>query len=292
MLLDSISTVIAVVGSQRTGTTLAGQMFGAPPTSFLIDENDGLYPWFGAMTSGQPVDDLESDLVLAADRKHIRPRARSAAIGGLRPEVDLLVLKAPNLTMRAHDLAQLPARTLVLYPVRDPRATVTSMLGHFRDLEMLQRQVLLMSPEAMTRFASTVELIRSDAPAHLRFAGLWLVKSQMQYSFVEVGLNPVTFRYEDLVAEPEATCRSLCAVIDVPYAEQMTRHSSELVGRAPGRTRRDRSVDRDSIDKWHDVLSPEQSAEVWSLTRDVAERLGYREAGGWASRTPTLEPHG
>lgn len=41
---DGIERVVAIVGCQRSGTTLTGQIVGAHPQAFLVDEFDGLYP--------------------------------------------------------------------------------------------------------------------------------------------------------------------------------------------------------------------------------------------------------
>ena len=118
-----------IAGCQRSGTTLTGQIIGAHPKAMLIDEPDGLYNWFknqDQMSGESGI--MFQRLVEKADKKY-RPRFKRLRKkdGKLKPEIDHLVLKAPNLTYNFVKLSRLKKDVSILYPIRDPRSVVASM---------------------------------------------------------------------------------------------------------------------------------------------------------------------
>jgi hypothetical protein len=279
VISESIRRAVAVVGCQRTGTTLAGQMLGSLPGTFLLDEDDGVYPWVNAIWREEPDPELEQAMLEQADTKYVESRlSRTDGSLTLRDGCEVLVLKVPQLTVLASRVAAVASAVSVVYPVRDPRAAVASMLAQFRNLErLMEGQLTWLPPDLHDRFAVEVDIMRSDQPAHRRLAALWLIKSQLHDTFEAVGLEPFTFRYEDLVGQPEVTARALCEAIGEPFSDACLQHHRTLVGRAPGRTERGRSVDRRSRDQWRRSLTPTQAADVWSLTGQLAARFGYDE---------------
>jgi len=65
--------------------------------------------------------------------------------------------------------------------------------------------------------------------------------------------------YENLVAEPEATCRDVCAYLDLQFEPAMLRANGReaLVGRLGDKSPNSERVDmvKDSVGRWHDVLA-------------------------------------
>ena len=131
-MIGQINSLILVVGCQRSGTTLTGQIVGAHERAILVDEFDGLYPWFTAMSQHTADRDAKTAFIIAKSAsKYRNPVARfltSDKSVGLADAVDTLVLKSPNLTYSYNSLAGLRIPIKVIYPVRDPRAVVASML--------------------------------------------------------------------------------------------------------------------------------------------------------------------
>ena len=68
---------VFVIGCQRSGTTLTGQILGAHPNAVLLDEPDGIYPWFAALDPKDPFggDGLSAVLEKAAT-KYADPEQR------------------------------------------------------------------------------------------------------------------------------------------------------------------------------------------------------------------------
>ena len=161
--LVAIRRVIAVVGCQRSGTTLTGQILGAHPEAVLVDEYDGLYPWFHAQTNDPAnAGALAHAMLEAARAKYLEPAERFREVDGrvvLSPAVGVLVLKAPNLTYDDDAFVRLGVPATIVYPVRDPRAVVASM-ERLCDVDFVGNQVRLMTerPRIAERYA--------DDPAH------------------------------------------------------------------------------------------------------------------------------
>ena len=118
-----------VVGCQRSGTTLVGQILGAHPKAVLLDEEDGLYDWaFEALGKWKLVKDrVTSDEVCRrASREYARALECFDSPGHLLQHIRFVVLKAPNLTYSWREISRL-ASARVVYVFRDPRAIVASM---------------------------------------------------------------------------------------------------------------------------------------------------------------------
>lgn len=89
--------VCAIVGSQRSGTTLMGQILGSLPGALLIDEDDGLYDWTSAWLKSS---DAKAVLLERAMDRASRKYHNSDQTAVASPE--LLNLKAPNLTFNVY----------------------------------------------------------------------------------------------------------------------------------------------------------------------------------------------
>jgi Sulfotransferase family len=276
-----IRHVVAVVGCQRSGTTLTGQLLGAHPDAVLADEPDGIYPWFHAEAAGDSNASAAADDVLGrAAGKYRDPRSRFVAGGArvrLAPHVRWLVLKAPNLTYDDEALARCPVPLTVIYPVRDPRAVVASM-QRLSAIDFVGNQVRLIEerPAVAARLTRDADVLRDGSvPLHVRRAVVWRVKSSRADDFAAQGLRCVQFRYEDLVAEPRATARRLLEACALSPADDVLSAHRAYVGSGPGGTDRTRAIDATSLARWRDVLSAEEEREVLGAAAPFAERFGY-----------------
>ena len=273
--------MIAIVGCQRSGTTLTGQILGAHPAAVLIDEFDGLYPWFDTRErDAHEAERMAHDMLAAVAQKYRAPETRFSQTGdglAISPNVSVLVLKAPNLTCDDERLARMGVPVVAVYPVRDPRSVVASGL-RFAHVPYMDKQIRLVEaqPETARAYAASIATMRdATLPHHIRNAAMWAVKSSRADAFAAAGFPVHQFRYEDLVRDPQtqiARMLQACALYASPAVFEPER---SYVGFGPGDTDRTRRIDERSLDAWRSLLDDAQAREVLQHAGDFATRLGY-----------------
>ncbi|HEV2363483.1 MAG TPA: sulfotransferase [Caulobacteraceae bacterium] len=273
--------LIAIVGCQRSGTTLTGHILGAHPRAALLDEEDGLYDWFRAAAAGDADGGARFERLLAlAARKYAEPATRFISMGEhrarLAPGVTRLILKAPNLTYDWTALADRPEPTRIVYPVRDPRAVSASMarLSHI-DFIANQLELLDAHPQTASEFSAERACLAdaSLSPAARR-AIIWRLKSGLAHKFEACGLSVFRFRYEDLVAAPDRLARRLAEFAGLTFDPSMLDLAKAYVGMDHGGTDRTRKISPRPAPR-PDVRA---DAEVLAHAGPLASRLGYAEA--------------
>ncbi|MEX0343970.1 MAG: sulfotransferase [Rhizobiaceae bacterium] len=280
--LANIHRIVIVVGCQRSGTTLTGQILGAHRSAVLIDETDGLYAWFNALASHAPeADVLAKDALLQSVRKYRTADKRVPADTGAGfawpSHLNCLVLKAPNLTYHFDAIAKLAMKVSIVYPIRDPRAVVASM-EKLRHIPMVENQIRLLRqhPDLCAEFARELAVLEDPAvEIHVKRALVWRIKSSLAPKFVSLGLPVMSFRYEDLVAEKQKFCEALASHAGLPFDPQMARHEDVYQGLGPGRTERARPVDAVSVPKWKSRLTPQQEDDIIKTAAVTFSKLGY-----------------
>jgi len=276
---SSAPKLIIVVGCQRSGTTLVGQMLGSHPNAVMIDENDGLYDWFSADSACLSQDRL-SDILIRAKDKYIDPSTRfgvDQARTVLHENIRYLVLKAPNLTFSFDDIANHRNGAHIVYMVRDPRAVVASM-GLIRNIDMVANQAKRLRSMASLaeRFSDDLSVMENtDAPGHRRRAHVWKVKSGLVEDFRLAGLTVSQVKYETVVDDPGGAATLLCDAAGMSHEESVGRHHLVMKGKGPGKTVRERAVDRSSIDRYADSLTAQEQSDVMHIAGPVAEYFGY-----------------
>ena len=152
-----------------------------------------------------------------------------------------------------------------------------------------------------------VHIIRDGRDVYLSTQGLWFGPStphaaaaqwrrEIQTARQQAPNNYLEIRYEELVASPEPTLRSVCGFLALPWDEGMLRYHE----RAPARleeVRRDTSLatgrivsgdervsisqrtaeplDLTRISRWRDELSDRDQSQFVAVAGDLLERLGY-----------------
>ncbi|WP_204115937.1 sulfotransferase family protein [Shimia biformata] len=287
-----------IVGCQRSGTTLTGQILGAHPNALLLDEQEGLYTWFDGLLSGETTLHGASfhRFLGGALAKYADPDDRfvPAPDGGaaLAPEITHLVLKAPNLLYRFRDLAALDVPVRIIYPVRDARPVVASM-ARLGEIPMVENQAALLraNPEFVARWETEIRMLEDTAvPLHVRRAIVWRIKSTQQAWFRDAGLRVFSFRYEDLTTTPDALCRRVIAQSGLPWDPAVLSHQGVFVGVGPGRTLRTRPIDQSSLTKWTRDLTPDQERDILQITGSDMETLGYDITPQVPASDPTPVP--
>lgn len=284
-MLRNLKKIVAVVGCQRSGTTLTGQILGAHPNAVMIDEPEGLYQWFDASAQGAPDSRklLRKSLRMANKKyKTAYRRLEKKPEGGfaMAPGVTHLVLKAPNLTYSFDELLRLDLPVVAVFLVRDPRAVVAS-LGGLQRIPMVENQVSIINtyPGLMSEYADEVgQMASPETSQTVKRALFWRVKSGLVRKFEDRGIPTLLVRYEDLVADPEGVCKNISDHIGLPFDPLMLAHETVFRGYGPGMTKRTRAVDSASLQSWRNRLSSEQEKVVLDVAGAELGYFGYDSA--------------
>lgn len=282
-MLDDL-TLVFVVGCQRSGTTLTGQILGAHPHAVMIDEQDGLYDFLDALFDGDPAIDAKFQRLLkkaSAKYPNIKKRFRPGPDEDrlvLRDTITHLVFKAPNATYFPDKIADLPQKTAIIYPVRDPRSVVGSMAKvDFWPMIRKQSEWMQRSNAFKSRFKAEYEVLTDEAvPPHIKRAVIWRVKSDKAAFFREFAHEPYVFKYEDLVADKARICEEMSIAAGLDFAPEMVSHEKTQAGVSPdGVTRRRRAIDAKSLESWREWLSDSQARDVIEASGAAAAKFGY-----------------
>lgn len=270
--MEPADRLIFVGGAPRSGTTLLQnmldchpQVLGAPEFLHLPD----IIRLRNALLAGRPGDRGHAALVDA--------RFRELILGFLCPlweregQQPFFSEKTPENVLVFEELALLFPRSRFLFIVRDPRATVASML-----------QVAKRARERNQRPASTTRSLRA-ATAHTRrciVAGFRAAK--------RLGERSCTVVYERLVERPEDEARRVCGFLGIPFAAAMLAPGEQEHLGAEILTKKTddvwyeqgsfaQNVDTSTVDKWRRQLTPRQQGAVLRAFRGLPEleELGY-----------------
>lgn len=265
--------VVWILGCQRSGTTLVGSLLGAHPDVLLIDENEGAYRVASALLGASAIDETLAESLTLALAKYLdgrRPDVADVLAGRVR-----LLLKAPNCTFDHPQIAGLPGRHHVLFPLRDPRAVVASML-RLVEVPMIanQHRRLSQSAHAMKRHADDIASLADEALAlHVRAARLWRIKTA-EVAEIERGPLPcLRVPYESLVGAPCSWVARIQAAVALGPAAYRP-HTEVLAGVGPGNHDRRRAVDAASVLGWMQVLDATLEHDVLHESRETALALG------------------
>ena len=280
-MIGTVRHLIIVVGCQRSGTTLTGQIMGAHENTVLIDELDGLYPWFHALAENSTeADELTRETLKKSMSKYIEPDARYIREDNqirLSDNINTIVLKAPNLTYSFRKIASLKLPVHVIYPIRDPRAVVASMrrLSH---IEFVDNQIRLIreNPEIIDMFENELGILEDKGQPHwIRAATVWKIKSILAPEFKRCGLPVFQFLYEDLVTRPDLWIQSMMTFCGIAQSETPRNHGSIYLGTGPGGTDRKRAVDSGGIASWVSELDRTAASEILHAAQPLATKFGY-----------------
>jgi len=280
-MLEQIESLIVIAGCQRSGTTLCGQILGAPPECLLIDEPDGLYGWFdqaidGKLDEGHALKKLLNRANQKYKPDHKRTNESGVAVT-LKPEIRHLVLKAPNLTYDYERLAALDIDVKVIFPVRDPKAVVASMMSLDYIVEMDKRQAVWANKNSniSSQYKTLIDRIETETEQHIRLALVWKLKTSLLDAFKKSGLAPFVFRYEDLVANHDKYTQDIFEYAGLKTVSDGLSYTNIFQGRGPGLTERQRPIDKRSLEKWRSRLSAAQVKEIMSEVSDLAKDYDY-----------------
>jgi hypothetical protein len=194
-------------------------------------------------------------------------RLFAAVVNGLASSAGKTIAceQTPRNIFYARELLTLYPAAHVVHMVRDPRAVMASQKKRW------QRRRLSKTAARVPGYES----LRVWVNYHpYTIARLW---SRATAAALALEGHPrVTLvRFEDLVRDPEATVRHLCARIGIGYEPGMldvgqvnSSHQSSVGGMRPG-------LNSDAIDKWQDVLSTAETAITEGRCAPWMRRFGY-----------------
>ena len=289
-------SVVFIVGCQRSGTTLTGQILGAHPDAVMIDEQDGLYALTDAIFArAGDLDAVWQRVLRKAREKYVDRDSRFTERDGelhLGERVTHLVFKSPNMTYFPAEIAASGLDARIVYPVRDPRGVVASMAKiDFINMVRQQQIWLERAPAMQARLGAVYAgLERTDMPEHVKRAIVWRSKTGLSDAFEAAGLDPYVFKYETLVEDKSAVCQAMCDHVGLPRDPAVEAHETCYVGFSPdGVSRRRRAVDRASLEAWREWLSLEAADAVIEAGGEVARTFGYVTGGTGRVRTIAAE---
>ncbi len=270
--------LIIVTGCQRSGTTLLGQMLGAHPNAFLIDEPDGLYPWFDSFIENESFSSNQfGELIERANLKYSDRKAKFDQKNGVLKNISHLVLKAPNLAYYFDQIASLKTTSTIVFPVRDVRAVASSM-AKLPHIDMVANQIKWLKRNLVMAERHQNDLEKLQDPnrsQHIKRAIVWRIKTGIFNDYQIKKLKPIVFRYEDLVSTPYEYCGTICHQTNLSDSSKMLQHENFYVGIGPGSTRRSRPIDTESLASWADHLSEQEQLEILEEAQSLMTELGY-----------------
>jgi hypothetical protein len=162
----------------------------------------------------------------------------------------------------------------VVHMMRDPRAVMASQKRRWR------RRALLEDPSRLPLF----QAIRSWVNYHpYTMADLWL-RASREANRLASHPRFIIVRFEDLLENPEAMVRGLCASLGIDFEPEMleidqinSSHASSVNGLPKG-------FRVDAIDSWKSRLTPNEVAVTERLCGDMMARFGYELAGAGQPR--------
>ncbi|GAA6135078.1 hypothetical protein NBRC116188_18680 [Oceaniserpentilla sp. 4NH20-0058] len=255
---------------------MTGQILGAHPKAFLIDEFEGVYKFLDYYLDRQAFDTLSmNEIVNVSSKKYTDIRANFSKFSDIQSSI--IVAKAPNITYEITDLLKRANNIKVVYPVRNPRSVVASMLK-LKHIPMVENQTkrALKSKPLFTEFSRQIEKLESEKTSKLiKAAIIWNIKTSIYKAYQEGDLDTFVFKYEDLIVDFKATLELLTKHCGLEYDPASENYFEYLKGEGPGDTLRDRKIDPSSLDKWKTQLSEAQISELDFMTKRLSEQLGY-----------------
>jgi hypothetical protein len=86
-------------------------------------------------------------------------------------------------------------------------------------------------------------------------------------------------RYEELVANPDEQCASLCGFLDLPYEPAMLRFHEGKMRNEPGLSAKKAWLPiTQNLRNWREQMEPESTERFEAVTGELLEQLGYERA--------------
>jgi protein-tyrosine sulfotransferase len=239
---------VAIMGSQRSGTTLLFLMLTAHPRILGLDEN-------------------ESKGTLPSWITLLRNSRRGC----------LTCYKLPTETEEVELFARSYPDTRTIWVIRNPLSVVSSMrqlkVGKGTWLSTLGRFEL----RKLTTIFPQISQLDVDQLDDIAIGALlWKYKQRAIEVYRSYGLNVHEVRYEDILESPRQALAAVLGFIGVDWSDNVLNHEQHHDPRRehPGGTRADRPLDATRKQPTL-ALSGEEIARVEAVCREEMESFGY-----------------
>ena len=191
---------VFLLGFPRSGTTVLELALERNAEIATLDERDFLADIAERyLMDAAGLEALSSldEAVLAGHRETYWRRVQAA---GIKPGASVFVDKQPFHTLKLPLIAKLFPGASVLFAIRDPRDVVLSCFRRQLEVDLLRFEFLALEGAVgmYDRFMRLADMARAKLP-----------------------LSFFDHRYEDLIADFDASTQAICAWLDVPWNESM-----------------------------------------------------------------------
>ena len=275
--------VVFIVGCQRTGTTMVGNILGSHPNAYLIDEPNGVYKWLEATFSdqdGNVTNTLFKQCCLEARNNYQDPNSKCNEDGVISESISHLILKTPNLTYCAEDIAKYFPKANCIFTYRDIRDVVVSM-SKLNWLSMVQNQLKLMQkyPKILSKYESEIiALNQADIKPHQARAYIAKIKTGLRDTFNRPDIQKIELQYEDITQHPEESSKKLLESLNLITEKQQSSHIDSMKGWGPGLNYRRSKINTLSIGQWQQFLTNDQENDIWKIIQPMMKELGYQRS--------------
>jgi sulfotransferase family protein len=282
----SVNPYLFIVGAPRSGTRLLGRLVNAHPDIAVIHEARFVPGWFrhrrGVTHEGFVTPELVEKLAqferfeqlevereqleqLVAGREQLSYSAFVTGLFDLHGNAlgkRLVADKSPRYVRNLPTLHELWPRARFVHLLRDGRDVALSVLSWKKVVER----------------GELVANLPTWEEDHTTTVALWWERLVRLGREDGSALGPALYhelRYEELVADPAAECKSLCAFLDVPYDERMLRYHEGTEAR---RSRHASRPPTPGLRKWRAQMPPEEIKRFEASAGGLLEELGYPRA--------------
>jgi len=272
--------LVLILGCQRSGTTLLGQILGAQQSAILVDEEDGSLDLVKTLISNQDVEETLRQALIKANTKYGKGD-RVTSEGEPLEEITHIIIKVPNATYFREQLVQLPLQISYLFSVRDVRDVVCSM-ARLPHIPMIENQVwrLKQIDSMHTRFSNElIDLVSPEIAPYVKRALIWRIKTSLYREFEAVPTSALTVHYEDLVTNPSDCINRILKHVGMVIDTPLITHESSMKGVGFGFTFRKRPIDRASLNRWTRCLNSTEEEQIWQIAGTLMQELGYQRYG-------------
>ena len=167
--------------------------------------------------------------------------------------------KTPGNLFYVRDIVEMFPDAMFIYLVRDPRAGVLSM--------------------------QKASIYSTDVVINALNRRYYLTKGLRLLERVVSADQRMVLRYEDLLEDPEAKARELCAFLDLPFEDDMLRFHESARQYMNPRAARDinpaanRPILVGKADTWRKEMTPRECAIVEAICGDAMREFGYELSG-------------
>lgn len=245
------SQLFFIFGCQRSGTTLLLSMLKAHPQVTAVDETEfpSPYPF---------------------------PSAQRLAVSKLSNRY--LCFKMLEHSDKLSFLKQFYPNARVLWPIRNPHSTISSMLNlKNSDGDWIDRCVSSEINRLMPFFSSDLKDIDLATHSKVEQAALyWLYKNKYPIWLRKKGFEVLTFKYEDLLENQKLTIEQLLNFLGIDWSDDVLQFYQKNPSLSlAGGTRTDRPVNKERASRLQSNLSPKEIEKINSICAPVMSEYGY-----------------